>query len=343
MPGVWSTNDWDPLEEVILGTARGFTLPFIDISTRHFFEPPAGAAGEQVSCAQLQRVIEETEEDIADLTSILVQAGVKVRRPDPSGHCLRFATPAWESVSAHALMPRDCIAVIGDRIVEVPMPMRARFFEVLPFRRLLREYFDQGAVWLSAPKPELPLETYTYETGRSVVANIEPLFDAANLLRCGRDIFFNVSNTGNRAGAEWLRRMLGSDFRVHEISISSDHLGTTLQILRPGLLLANSARLDPARIPPQLKGWKTIWVDTPEDDGYAFGWPRASVWVGMNILALAPDRAIVPGNQRALIGQLERAGVEPGPAPFRHGRTLGGGLHCCSLDVRRAGTLETYL
>jgi N-dimethylarginine dimethylaminohydrolase len=243
----------------------------------------------------------------------------------------------------HALMPRDCIAVIGDRIVEAPMPMRARFYEVLPFRRLMREYFDQGAIWLSAPKPELPQETYVYEPGRSIVAELEPLFDAANLLRCGQDIFFNVSNTGNRAGAEWLRRALGSDFRIHEISICSDHVGTTLHILRPGLLLANSARLNPEKIPPQLKGWQIIWVDTPEDDGYAFDWPRASVWVGMNILALAPDAIIVPSNQMVLIRQLERAGIDPIPARFRHGRTFGGGFHCCSLDVRRTGALETYL
>ncbi|MEU7558496.1 hypothetical protein, partial [Streptomyces eurythermus] len=30
-----------------------------------------------------------------------------------------------------------------------------------------------------------------------------------------------------------------------------------------------------------LRRWKTIWVDEPEDDGYAFTWPRASVWSTM--------------------------------------------------------------
>lgn len=343
MPTVWSTNDWDPLEEIVLGTAQGLGLPPADTSLRHFFEPPANADDERVTPAALRQVVEETEEDFADLAKLLTAAGVTVRRPEAPEAGREYATPAWASVGMHALMPRDCLLVVGDRIIEAPMAMRARFFETLPFRDLLGEYFDGGAVWLSAPKPRLPEETYVYEPGCSVVAEIEPLFDAANLLRCGRDIFFNVSNTGNRRGAEWLRRVLGPDFTVHEMSICSDHVGTTVHILRPGLLLANAERLSPDRLPAPLRGWRTIWVDRPQDDGYAFGWPRASVWVGMNILALGPDRVLVPDNQTALMRQLEQAGVEPVPTRFRHGRTFGGGLHCCSLDIRRTGELTRYL
>ncbi|KAB1928169.1 amidinotransferase [Micromonospora noduli] len=340
---VWSVNDWDPLEEVVLGSAAGLTPPPVDVSLRHFFEPPADAGDERIDAGTLQRVVDETEEDFAELTETLTSAGVRVRRPDTTTVGRRYATPEWESVAMHALMPRDCLLVIGDRVIEAPMPMRARYFETAPFRSLLREYFDAGASWFSAPKPLLPDETYVYEPGASVVAEDEPLFDAANMLRCGTDIFFNVSNTGNRRGAAWLRRQLGSDFRVHEISICSDHVGTTLHILRPGLLLANSERLTPDRIPGPLRSWKTIWVDTPEDDGYAFDWPRASVWVGMNILALGPDTVVVPANQTRVIKQLENAGITAVPTSFRHGRTFGGGLHCCSLDVRRRGGLETYL
>lgn len=343
MSAVWSVNDWDPLEEVVLGTAVGLTVPPVDVSLRHFFEPPDDAAEEKVLDDTLRRVIDETEEDLAAATALLEQGGVTVRRPDRPQTAARYATPDWESVGMHALMPRDCLLVVGDRIIEAPMAMRARYFETLPFRGLLRSWADDGATWFSAPKPRLPDETYVYEPGKSVVAEIEPLFDAANMLRCGADVFFNVSNTGNRLGARWLRSVLGEPYQVHEISICPDHVGTTLQVLRPGLLLANSARLVPDTIPEQLRDWDTIWVDPPADDGYAFGWPRASIWVGMNILAFGPDRVLVPAGQDALARQLEAAGVEPVPTPFRHGRTFGGGLHCCSLDVRRRGELASYL
>ncbi len=340
---VWSTNDWDPLEEIIIGSARGFTQPPLDASLMHFFEPPDEAASEKINEATRARAVDETEEDLAALTSILMAAGVTVRRPSPPEPGRIFATPAWESMAMHALMPRDCLLVIGDRIIEAPMPLRSRFFEVLPFRQILRGYFEQGAVWMAAPKPELEDSTYVYKPGRSVIADAEPLFDAANMLRCGRDVFFNVSNTGNRKGAEWLRRVLGSDFNVHEMSICADHVGTTLHIIRPGLLLANSARLSRDLIPAPLQSWQTIWVEQPDDDGYAFEWPRASIWIGMNILALDQETVIVPDNQIGIMRQLAAAGIEPVPAKFRHGRTFGGGFHCCSLDVRRRGTLENYL
>ncbi|MFF0879795.1 scyllo-inosamine-4-phosphate amidinotransferase [Micromonospora aurantiaca (nom. illeg.)] len=341
---VWSVNDWDPLEEIILGTALGLGVPPVDVSVRHFFEPPEGAELEKVDTAVLQRVVDETEEDLAELAHILTAANVRVRRPDPLPYGQRFATLGWESAAMHALMPRDCLLVVENKIIEAPMAMRARFFEVAPFRRLLGEYFDAGAHWLSAPKPLLPDETYVYRPGESVVAELEPLFDAANMLRCGSDIFYNVSNSGNRRGAHWLRRVLGERFRLHEVSLCSDHLGTTLVLLRPGLLLANSERLSPDSIPEPLRSWKTIWVDRPEDDGFAFEWPRASVWVGMNVLSIGPDQVVVPSNQTALIRQLEAAGVTVIPARLRHGRTFGGGFHCCSLDVRRrGGDVVSYL
>jgi len=343
MSSVWSTNDWDPLEEIILGTARGLTIPPVDSSVKHFFEPPAGAEHEAVEQAVLKRVIEEAEEDFEGLTGLLTSAGVRVRRPDAPQPNLSYSTPDWESVGFHALMPRDCLLVVGDTVIEAPMAMRSRYFEAMPFRRLLSEYFDSGARWIAAPKPRLLEDTYVYEEGKSVVANEEPLFDAANMLRCGTDIFFNVSNTGNPRGAEWLRRALGKPFTVHEMSICTDHVGTTLHVLRPGLLLGNSGRLTPGLIPEPLRSWDIIWVDPPQDDGFAFEWARASTWVGMNVVALGPDRLIVPGNQVGLMRQLEAAGIDPVPAQFRHGRTFGGGLHCCSLDVRRSGELTSFL
>jgi N-dimethylarginine dimethylaminohydrolase len=130
---------------------------------------------------------------------------------------------------------------------------------------------------------------------------------------------------------------------VHEIAICADHVGTTLQVLKPGVLLANSARLTPETIPEPLRGWKTLWLDDPQDDGFAFAWPRASTWIGMNILSVDHDTVIVPQAQDGLAKLLESAGFTVIPAPYRHGRTFGGGFHCCSLDVRRRGELVSYL
>jgi N-dimethylarginine dimethylaminohydrolase len=339
----WSCNEWDPLEEVILGSAHGLEIPDLDLSLRAFFDPPDGASEEVVSRDILERVIEESEEDFAALEVTLNASGVTVRRPETDTPTGPISVPGWESSTMHRLMPRDCLLVAGDTVIEAPMSVRARYFETFPFRDIVEDYFESGANWIAAPKPRLLPDTYVVEPGASDISNTEPLFDGANVLRCGRDLFYNVSNSGNARGAEWLQRVLGEDFKVHAISICADHVGTTLHILRPGLLLANSARLSPEMIPAQLRNWDVLWADEPNDDGYAFAWPRASVWVGMNILALNEESVLVPEGQPGLCALLEGAGVTPVPVRFRHGRTFGGGMHCCSLDTRRAGILESYL
>jgi glycine amidinotransferase/scyllo-inosamine-4-phosphate amidinotransferase 1 len=62
----------------------------------------------------------------------------------------------------------------------------------------------------------------------------------------------------------------------------------------------------------------------------------------MNMLVIAPGKAIVDKRQSDLIRELEHHKVEVIPAQLTHSRTLGGGFHCVTLDVRRTGALATY-
>ena len=43
----------------------------------------------------------------------------------------------------------------------------------------------------------------------------EVIFDAANIMRLGKDVLFLVSSTGNRKAVKWLENVIGSDYRVH--------------------------------------------------------------------------------------------------------------------------------
>jgi len=343
MSAVHSFNDFGQLEEIVVGSVQHYHLPPVDVSLVHFFEPPAGHEDERVSTAELTRVIDETEEDMQALVDTVTDLGVTVRRPELVDHSRPISLLDWSTTANHAMMPRDCLLVIGETIIETPMPVRSRYAETFPYRALLREYFESGANWFAAPKPQLPDETYEFTPDGPALAEIEPLFDAANIIRLGSDMFFNVSNTGNRFGAAWLGRVLGPEFTVHEISICSDHVGTTLHVLRPGVLLANAGRLGPDDVPAPMRNWKILWFDDPQDDGFGFSWPRASTWIGMNILSVNENTVIVSDAQDSLARILEKEGFTAVRVPFRHGRTFGGGFHCCSLDVRRQGSLESYL
>lgn len=55
-----------------------------------------------------------------------------------------------------------------------------------------------------------------------------------------------------------------------------------------------------------------------------------------------PELAIVDKRQVSLIKELEKRGINVIGLQLRHARTLGGGFHCVTNDVRRSGLLEDY-
>lgn len=84
---VQTHNDWDPLEEIIVGTADYSMLPTIDKSTHSFcyagdkFEDIKHLEGEHD-----QWIRDEANEDAEKLCSTLKTLGVKVLRPDSVDH-----------------------------------------------------------------------------------------------------------------------------------------------------------------------------------------------------------------------------------------------------------------
>ncbi|MGO9320373.1 MAG: inosamine-phosphate amidinotransferase 1 [Solirubrobacteraceae bacterium] len=291
------------------------------------------------------RVVEETAEDLESFAEQLRSLGITVRRPDPIEHGRGFSSPDWHGEGHYSYCPRDSLLVVGDEILEPPMPLRHRYFENFAYRSILLDYLDEGARLSAAPRPRLLDSAYATEgeAGRGITET-EPLFDAANVLRCGRDLFYLVSNTGNRRGARWLQSHLGEAYRVHlvEDTYSHAHIDTTLLPLRPGLLLANPERVDRARLPRALREWDMLFAAEPVDVPFIPGWMPATAWISMNLLSLAPDLLAVEERQLPLIRQLEANRFDVLPVRLRHCRTLSGGPHCITLDVRRWGDLESY-
>ena len=87
-----------------------------------------------------------------------------------------------------------------------------------------------------------------------MITEFEPVFDAADFVRCGRDLFGIRSNVTNAAGFEWLRRHLARDgYRIHELQHqcrTAMHIDSTFVPLCPGKVLVNREYLDPANFPP---------------------------------------------------------------------------------------------
>ena len=67
------------------------------------------------------------------------------------------------------------------------------------------DYLRSGARWYGAPKPMLLDALFEVDLTRPTPRNDEPAFDAANVLRLGRDLIYLVSSTGNEMGGNGFR------------------------------------------------------------------------------------------------------------------------------------------
>lgn len=57
--------------------------------------------------------------------------------------------------------------------------------------------------------------------------------------------------------------------------------------------------------------------------------------IGMNVFSINPNTVVVDPRQTNLIKRLEKAKFDVIPVQLTHSRTLGGGHHCCTLDLER--------
>jgi glycine amidinotransferase len=344
-----SYNEWDPLEEVIVGTLEGAAVPTWQDSMRatmptqswDFFRRRGGGA---YRSSELSLAIRELDE----FARILGAEGVVVKRPDPLNQQQSFSTPDWSCTGGlYAAMPRDLLLVVGDELIEAPMSWRTRYFEVHAFRSLLKDYFRKGARWTSAPRARLPDELFnsSYQlesTSDYAITEYEPTFDAADFSRLGRDIIVQKSHVTNDFGIDWLGRHLGPDFRIHRIAVNdphSMHIDATFVPLCPGKVLVNPDRLP--SLPPFLRGWDVLRATQPT---LPQDWPlyMSSPWVSMNVLMLDPKRVVVERQEEPLIRALTEWGFECIRVDFRHVMTFGGSFHCVTADIRRRGELQSY-
>ncbi|PWW60373.1 inosamine-phosphate amidinotransferase 1 [Actinokineospora spheciospongiae] len=339
-------NEWDPLEEIIVGTAVGARIPVADRSVHAVEYASDYERQEQIpSGAYPDRVLKETEEELQVLCGELAELGVAVRRPAERDSSARISTPDWETDGFHDYCPRDGLLAVGETIIETPMALRSRFLDSLAYKEILLDYFASGSRWLSAPKPRLTDGMYSPSAAAGQRLNdLEPVFDAANVLRFGTDLLYLVSDSGNELGARWLQAAVGDAYTVHPCRglYASTHVDSTIVPLRPGLVLVNPSRVNDDNIPDFLRSWDTITCPELVDIGFTGAKAHCSVWIGMNLLVVRPGLAVVDRRQTELIKLLEKHGMDVLPLQLSHSRTLGGGFHCATLDVRRTGSLETY-
>ncbi|MCP4156884.1 MAG: amidinotransferase [bacterium] len=352
LPVVNSFNEWDLLEEVIVGVVDGASIPSWHVTLEatmpgnqfEFYKQNGGKPFPKER-------IEAAKKDLEEFVHILEAEGVIVRRPAALEHNTPYSTREWESNGGlYAAMPRDILLVVGDEIIEAPMSWRSRHYEANAYRPLIKEYFQKGAKWTTAPRPQLSEELYNYDYKEPesldkidyVVTEFEPVFDAADFVKCGRDIFYQRSHTTNEFGIEWLKRHLGDTYKLHRVDVADSHpmhIDASFMPLAPGKLLLNKNRVP--RVPEMFKNWDIMYAPTPNLPSSHLLY-MTSTWINMNVIMLDHERVLVEAGEESIIKAFKDFGLKPIPCNFRNFNSFGGSFHCATADIRRKGTLESY-
>ena len=360
-----SWNEWDPLKHVIVGRADGTMVQAPEPAAQRNWPEygfPLGKYGPLP-----KKMEEKANEHLDNFVRILEEQHIRVDRPTPLDFSQPVQTPDWKQGSMFGCMPpRDLLLTIGNEMLEATMSLRSRWFEYLSYRPLLEQYFeeDPNMRWEAAPKPRLTERSYKKDYWKRFdamseeerlertkardwsITEAEPLFDAADIARFGKDLVVQQSSVTNAAGISWLRRHF-PDHRIHVATFKEDfpfHIDTTVVPLRPGLVLINRKR---TTFTPELlelfrkNDWEAVECAEPaHDTKHAMAY--CSIWLSFNLLVLDPKTVCVEAGETAQIKQLEGLGFDVIPVPFWDVAPFGGGLHCATADVYREGTCKDY-
>jgi glycine amidinotransferase len=372
-----SWNEWDPLKRIIVGRVEGSSVPAPDPEWWH--DCPEGGFTHGAYGPFPQEQIDEAKEQQDSFISVLESRGIAVDRPEVHPSLIdgrAVSTPDWTQLGQYpATAARDLYLTVGNELIEAPGSRRARFYEYLNYRPVFERYFkeDPEFLWSAAPKPRLTDESFVrnyYENHYNVwteeekqqrlldcnfrLTEKEPLWDAADVSRFGKDLFLQPSVVTNRGGVDWIKRHFAAlGIRVHSVQFQNDldpwHIDVNIVPIRPGLCTYNPAR------PPmgdtcseffRANDWE--FIPAPEPQGIFRApvrvftlWDHSS-WISMNTLSLGPNTICVEARETRHMEFLDKLGVEVIPIPYDKVIPFGGAVHCTTLDVYREGVMDDY-
>lgn len=299
-----SSNEWGKLKSVVVGSATHANWPSNDPVFALESEKTLWKETPVPSGPVPQWIVDEANEDLETLASVLTKLRIQVSRPKE----LDFVRLG----GMYNYCPRDRFIVAGKIVIDPAMMYPCREME----SAALSEILDATERYIKMPRDQ------------------GMVLDAANVCRMNDKWVFLESTSGNRKAYDWLCEQL-PNIKIELVNFYSGvHIDSTICPLREGFVVLNANRVNPDNCPKAFDGWTKLWVADVVAQGF-YQYPYASKWIGMNILSIDPNTIIVDRAQIELIDDLERAKFTVIPLQMRHARTLGGGFHCVTLDIFR--------
>ena len=336
-----------------------------------------GISYKHVDINGLDRVVEETNEDLQGLQHILEDLGVKVHRPEQ---------PEFSLDVHHPIMPRDIFGFYGTKMIQTYGAIYSRQQELECYKEIEKSYmwnhrYELIRMW----KPDIKeTEEYEIEEAHSNRTKLQQrydkykdmvLWDTANFAKCGDVILHTQSadkdpknGKGTQRGLEWMKSILlhykfldvhySDRYKYIEVP-AGGHIDGKLALLRPGLLMTWREEF----IPEELKSWDKIIItdnakfpkefkDTKKQRFYSdyvvkylSDWTGYSqeTWFDVNCFSINEKTIITTGQDKENIKKLEKHGIDVIVWNYRHRYFWDGGAHCCIQDTVREGKKENYV
>lgn len=353
-------TEFDPLEEVIVGDI--YSPGDLDK-----FLPPKSLYG-------FNKILEETKEDLDNLSTFLTSGNIKAHRPKVHKFAHDFKMPEFDIVFPMSpVVPRDAYMVRGKTIIQTYTGLTDRYFDSLSYYDIFNELFEQGYNWLAQPLPMLKnindndkwfFDDMIYRTK----LQDKVLWHMATMFQAGDAVIVNALGPGSNKGYKWVQR----------------NLPDTRFIENPGTVLRNFGHIDHGFIlidddtvihagiewvPEVLKDKKLIdckeylpklvldnfmkdvhstknrydieWIDK-----YLENWKgyNQEVCFDLNVLIIDSKNIVWGRDIPELFKFLKtQHGIESHVCNLRHSLYWEGGVHCSTLDIKRKGQSRTII
>ncbi len=337
-PSVYVDYEYGDLKEVIVGLPYGMSpsleakwfadaLKVLPKDEADYARKTAGMLWTEMihpetGKSETQMLEEENQAFIAILKSL----GVKVYRPTEI--TVDFIK---EHYGGDVLLngfsqdfPRDNMAVIGSNVIEFNLRTPIRKVDISGFRNILSEKCsDPTGKWFSMPHTEL-LKPARADT---------PFLEGGDVIVLGKTVFVgntqNPSVGSNEAGYQWLKNILGDQYKVKRVRLVESvlHLDCVLSVPRRGLaIICEEAFVD--GLPKEIKNWDLIRVRLEDVKRLAVN----GVPVNSRDYILSYNRH---NDNRYIQTELEKRGIRVHRVFFGTHNGQGGSLRCATQPLKR--------
>ena len=320
-----SHNEWDPLEEMIVGRLEGAVIPSNHpvVACTFRASPPGPRRWSRVS---LSGPSPSTRRNASSTVSSRCPIARRHRAAPDASTIARKWRAGLVVARLLQFLPARQHAGRWRRDHRNANGLAVPLFRDPLLSPLLKDYFRRGARWTAAPRPQLidelynPIFTSPSRASRSLYSHgFRAGFRRRGFLPLRPRSFRHAQQCDQRlrhrmaTPPSW-RRL--SHPRDREPLPQSDAYRHDDPAARPRQFLVNPEYVDSERLPPILKKWDILVAPEPDpiEDRILKITSLCGKWLNMNVLMIDEKRVIVDPHHKATMKAMKDGGWSPFPA-----------------------------